>query len=105
MSIRKRTWKTKTGEVREAWVVAYADGNGKTRIETFARKKEADARHAEIKVDVAKGVHTPLSRSTTVAQAANDWITYVELENRERATLEGYRQIVTQHIVPRIGNE
>ena len=78
MSVRKRTWKTAKGETREAWVVAYSDGNGNPHIETFARKRDAEDRHAVIKVDVGKGVHTPLNRSITVAQAANDWLTYVE---------------------------
>jgi integrase len=105
MSVRKRTWKTAKGETREAWVVAYSDGNGQPHIETFARKKDADERHAVIKVDVGKGVHTPLNRSITVAQAANDWLTYVELEGRERATIANYRKMVDQHLVPRIGAE
>src|SRR5258708_14396068 len=30
---------------------------------------------------------------------------FVEIENRERSTLALYRQVVEQHIVPRIGNE
>jgi integrase len=105
VSVRKRTWKSPKGEAKEAWVVDYVDQQGKRRTETFARKKDADTRHAAVRVDVAKGVHTPLSGSITVARAADDWITYVELENRERATLAGYRQIVNQHIAPRIGNE
>jgi integrase len=105
MSVRKRTWKTAKGETREAWVVAYADGNGNPHIETFARKKDADDRHAVIKVDVGKGVHTPLNRSITVAQAANDWLTYVELEGRERATIAGYRKMVDIYLTPKIGGE
>jgi integrase len=105
MSVRKRTWKTAKGESKEAWIVAYADANGKARIETFARKKEADARHSEIKVDVAKGVHTPLSRSVTVATAARDWLAFVELEGIEKATLKNYRTTVELHIIPRIGAE
>jgi integrase len=109
MSVRKRTWKTANGETREAWVVAYsaADGSGKlkTHIETFARKKDADERHAQVKVDVSKGVHTPLHRSITVAKAAVDWLAYVELEGIEKATLANYRDLVNLHLVPRIGAE
>jgi integrase len=105
VSVRKRTWKNPKGEAKEAWIVDYVDQQGQRHIETFARKKDADERHAVVKVDVAKGIHTPASRSITIAQAANDWIDYVELEGRERSTVVNYRQIVTQHIVPRIGNE
>jgi integrase len=104
MSVRRRTW-TRNGVTKEAWVVDYVDGKGERHIETFARKKDADARHAVIKVDVAKGVHTPANCSITVAQAADDWITYVELEGRERSTISQYRAHVVHHIVPRLGAE
>ena len=51
------------------------------------------------------GTHTPASRSITVAQAAAEWIAYVELERRERGTIQGYRQHVDLHINPRLGRE
>jgi len=34
------------------------------RSATFPRKKEADAFHATVRVDVGRGVHTPHSKST-----------------------------------------
>jgi integrase len=105
MSVRKRTWTNAKGETKDAWVVDYVDQQGLRHIETFARKKEADERHAAIKVEVSKGIHTPSSRSITVSQAANDWLNFIELEERERSTLALYRQVVEQHIVPRIGKE
>src|SRR5262250_3268041 len=105
MSVRKRTWKNPKGEAKEAWIVDYVDQQGKRHIETFGRKKDADARHAVVRVDVSKGVHTPASRSLTVAAAAADWITYVELEGRERGTVAQYRAHVVHHIIPRIGAE
>ena len=52
MSVRKRSWKTTKGEAKEAWIVDYTDQAGDRHIETFERKKDADARHAEVKVDV-----------------------------------------------------
>jgi integrase len=54
-------------------------------------------------VDVRTGTHTPVSKSITVAQAAEDWITSVGLEGREAATLVQYRQHA-RHIGKRIGN-
>jgi integrase len=104
MSVRKRTW-TRQGVAKESWVVDYIDQQGRRRTETYARKKDADERHAAIKVEVSKGIHTPSGGSITVAQAANDWINFVEIENRERSTLALYRRVVEQHIVPRIGSE
>jgi integrase len=52
---------------------------------------------------VRQGVHTPHSKSPTVAQAAADWLTYVRLEGVERSTVEHYASHVRNHIVPRIG--
>jgi integrase len=104
MSVRKREWITRKGEAKEAWVVDYVL-NGSRIQETFERKKDADARAAEVKVNIAKGVHTATSKSITVGEAANDWLAYVEGEGRERTTIERYRQLVRKHIVPRLGNE
>jgi integrase len=105
MSVRKRTWTTAEGEQREAWLVDYTDQEGKRRFATYSRKKDADEFHATVKVDVRQGTHTPKAKSITVAQAAEDWITTVTLEKRERSTLEQYRQHVKHHIAPRIGRD
>src|SRR5439155_21321575 len=105
MSVRKREWTTRQGEPRQAWIVDYSDQQGARHIHTFARKKDADEHHATVKVDVRHGIHTAPSKSITVAQAADDWIAYVELEGRERATVAQYRQHVEWHIKPRIGRE
>jgi hypothetical protein len=103
MSVRKRTWTTSKGETKEAWIVDYVGGKGERCIKTFARKKDADAYHAKVTVDVAKGIHTPESRSLTVASAAQQWLHAAELEGLERSTLDHYRTHVIKHIQPRIG--
>jgi integrase len=103
MSVRKRKWMTSKGEAKEAWIVDYIDQTGVRHLKTFERKKDADAYHATVRVDVEKGVHTAPNRSITVASAAADWIRFVELEGREPATVAGYQQHVDKHIVPRIG--
>ena len=105
MSVRKRKWKTRSSEEREAWLVDYTDRDGDRHIRTFARKKEADAEAARIRVDVDQGLHTAPNKSITVTQAAEDWLKYVELEGRERSTLAQYRQHVDRHIKPRLGDE
>jgi hypothetical protein len=43
MSVRKRQWTTSKGEPRESWVVNYTDPQGKRRLKTFKRKKQADS--------------------------------------------------------------
>jgi integrase len=96
---------TSEGERKEAWIVDYVDQHGERHIETFAKKKDADAYHATVKVDVRKGVHTAASKSITVTQAAENWLKYIELEGREPATILGYRIHVNRHIVPRMGRD
>src|ERR1700704_5767662 len=100
MSVRKRSWTTRSGEPREAWIVDYFDQDGDRHIETFERKKDADARHATVKVNVRQGVHTAPSKSITVAEASEGWIKRVEAGGRQRATVREYRQHVDLHILP-----
>jgi hypothetical protein len=80
VAVRKRTWTTKRGERRSAWLVDYADQAGARHIATFARKKDADAYDAEVRTAVRAGIHTAPSRSPTVAEAAQSWLAYVQLE-------------------------
>jgi integrase len=103
-SVRKRKWITRLGEAKETWVVNYTDQQGVRRLKTFDRKKDADAYHATVKVEVREGRHTPVSQSITVATAAADWLAYVEAEGRERSTREQYEGHLRIHIAPDIGN-
>jgi integrase len=105
MSVRKRKWVTARGEAKEAWIVDYIDQQGDRHIETFERKKDAEARHDVARENVRQGIHTPTNKSITVAEAADDWIAYVELEGRERSTIDQYRQHVRLHINPAIGRK
>jgi integrase len=110
MSVRKRRWVTSKGEVREAWIVDYVDRQGDQHIKHFDRKKDADEYHASVKVDIRKGLHISPSRSPTVEEAAENWITRVESNGMngdgpaERSTLRQYRQHISLHIAPRIGS-
>src|SRR5262245_22662371 len=88
MSVRKRKWKTAKGVECEAWVVDYVDQGGERRLKTFQTRKEADAWSVTARHEVQQGTHTPESKSITVAEAAEDWITFVKLEQRERSTVE-----------------
>jgi integrase len=104
MSVRKRTWRTDRGEMKEAWIVDYVDQHGKRHIKTFQKKKAADAHHATVSVDVQKGVHTPDSESITVAEAGEAWIKTGEDNELERSTLDEYRRHLDLHIKPYLGN-
>jgi integrase len=71
---------------------------GSRHIETFKKKKAADAFAQQVGVDIRAATHTPSSRSIIVDEAVADWVKTVELEGRERSTVRQYRQHV-KHIV------
>jgi integrase len=107
MSVRKRTRVDAKGETVTVWIVDYRDQDRHRHIETYAQKKLADARHAEIKVDVRAGTHVPIFSSITVAEAAEIWIKAVEVGRNgrspaEASTLRQYRAHLA-HILPLLG--
>jgi integrase len=101
MSVRRRTWRNRDGSQGEAWVVAYTDHGGTRRIKSFEKKREADAYHATVKVEVRRGIHTADSGSITVAEAGRIWIE--ASAGLERTTVRQYEQHLKFHIVPLIG--
>lgn len=102
MSVRKRAWKS-GGVEKIAWVVDYKDQDGKRRLKTFAKKKDAGAWAPNAAVQVQRGIHTPDSASITVAEAGELWIAQAEAEELEASTVRQYRQHVNLHINPLIG--
>src|SRR5215831_3705160 len=103
VSVRKRGWIAPDGEHKEAWVVDYRDQHGNRHIKTFNRRKDADAYHAKVAVDVRAGTHTPESSSITIAAAGRLWLDRADRVGLERATAEQYRQHLELHIAPLIG--
>jgi integrase len=103
MSVRKRTWRTRQGETKEAWLVDYTDAASRRHVATFAKKKDADRYHDAVRVDVRAGMHVAPSAGVTVRQAGESWIKSAEAHGLERATIQQYRQHLDQHIVPFVG--
>ncbi|KGT76444.1 integrase [Bradyrhizobium japonicum] len=107
MSVRTHTWTTKSGEQRQAYLVQYSTaeldkrGKRKRHVKFFDRKKEADAFHAQVRVDVSKGVHVPASKSIAVEAAGRNWID--SCGDLERTTVDGYQQHLNLHINPYLG--
>jgi integrase len=87
------------------WLVDYRDGAGARRFKQFPRRKDADAWLTTTAFQVAQGVHTADSQSVTVKEAADLWIKAAEANDRERGTIEQYKQMRDLHIVPLIGAE
>jgi len=102
MSVRKRTWKTASGEAKEAWVVVYAV-DGKRHHRTFDRKKDADKFSDNMKVEVRNGVHTPDRESITVTEAGKLWIKAATAAGLERSTIDQYEDHLEHHISPYLG--
>jgi integrase len=103
MSVHKRAWKNHDGSQGEAWIVAYRDQGGTRRTKNFSRKRDADAFHATVSVDLRKGVHVPDSQSIMVAEAAHMWLEACEATGLEPTTIAAYRQHVGLHIIPLLG--
>jgi integrase len=89
--------------VGEAWVVDYIDQYRKRHLKTFKRRKDADAYHAVVAVEVRHGTHAADSTSITVAEAGRLWLETGDNIGLERTTLDGYRQRLNFHIIPLIG--
>src|SRR5262245_54008754 len=103
LSVRKRSWTTRSGEAKEAWIIDYTDQNGDRHIKTFPRKKDADAYHSRVAVDVTAGIHTADAKSVMVIDAGRLWIESSEAAKLERTTVEDYQRRLDLHIVPFIG--
>lgn len=103
MSVRKRTWAGKDGEVKEAWVANYTDAQGKRRLRTFARKKDADAFAATASVEVKAGVHVADSATVTVEEAGKLWLRTGAEAGMERTSLDQRKQHLEHHIKPFMG--
>jgi integrase len=105
MSVRKRTWTSATGEVKGKWVADYVDAQGKRRLKTFDKKRDADKFAANAAVEVDAGIHVADSASISVAEAGKLWVSTTEKAGRERSTVDQYRQHVNLHIVPFLGSK
>jgi integrase len=103
MSVRKRIWTNSDGSQGEAWIAEYTDFDGKRRIRTFEKKRDADAFHASVAGELRSGIHVPDSQSVTVAEAGRLWLQSCEAAGLERSTIDAYRQHLERHITPLIG--
>jgi integrase len=104
-TVRKRVRTSgKGGAVRTTWLADYVDQNGKRHNRTFATRKAADAFLLMAKGEVRDGLHTPDADSITVAEAAELWLKYCQVEKREAGTLRLYAQYARLHINPLIGS-
>ena len=101
MSVRKRKWTTRNGEAKEAWIVDYFDQEGDRHIQTFERKKDADAYARRSRSTCAQASTPRQQEHHRRAGGGRAGSPTSRLEGSERATVQGYRQHVDLHIIPR----
>ena len=104
-TIKKRRWRTRNGEWKEAWRLRYVDNCGKERQKQFDRKGDAEAYRIKVGWEVSQGTHTPDSASITVEKAADLWVERARQQELERSTIKSYEEIARLHIKPFIGAE
>lgn len=105
-SVAKREW-THDGQTKTAWVVRYTDQNGKRRMKTFEKKKDADHFRSRIQIEVDRGLHIPDRDTVTVAEASALFLRHSEQMAAQKVTgescLRTHRSGINLYIVPRLG--
>lgn len=101
--VKKRTWVTKQGESREAWIADYRDQRRVRRLKTFATKKEADAWLDTARQEIRQGTHTPSSVSKTVTETWDLWLDECAASGLERSTIRQRQPHLEHHVKPFIG--
>jgi integrase len=104
-AIRKRVWTNGDGSQSIKWLVDYKDQSGKRRFRNFDRKRDAEVWITQAAWEVSQGVHTADSQSINIAEACDMWVKTAELNDRERGTIQQYRQLADLHIKPLLGAE
>jgi integrase len=102
-SVRKRSWTTKTGELKTGWMVDYVDQHGERQRKMFSLKKNADAFALTAQLEVREGTHVTETDSVTVSVAGEKWLNSGEAAELEPTTMEQYRQHLRLHIEPFLG--
>jgi integrase len=108
-SVRKRTWKTATSEIKTAWVVDYANNHGARQRKHFANKKAADAFRIGIEGQMQAGTYRAAADKVTVRAACESFLEHCEGrsqrdERMTRKMLTVYKGHVTNYILPGVGS-
>ena len=107
-SVNKRRWTAPNGEEKEAWVLRYKDTKGKHRQETFARKKEADARRSIVEGELRGGMHIAKGAGKKLAAVADEWLSEVDDAVRRGAmrprSAMNYENHARLYVVPEFGD-
>jgi integrase len=117
MSVRRRTWKDSSGNVRSVWVIHIREELEDGRVVEIRRnatvndRKEAEREEKALRKRIARGEIDPenLRRGQvepvqvpTVAEFAVTWRAHMKVHNKH-GTQSIYGQILDQHILPLLG--
>ena len=81
------------------------DGKATRHVETIrGRKSDADKRLRAVLASVDTGTYTPPS-NLTVADLLNQWLEGYVKTNCSQRTLDGYRAITANHLIPALGQD
>ena len=83
-SVRKRTWKTASGEAKAAWVVDYTDSRGDRQRKHFSNKKAADAFRIHIEGQMQAGTYRPDADKVTVKEVCESFLEHCARPQRTR---------------------
>jgi integrase len=103
-SVRRRTWKTASGETKAAWVVDYTDSRGGRQRKHFLSKKAADAFRIQIEGQMQAGTYRSSADKVTVKEVCERFLEHCVGRNQrdERMTrkmLVVYKGHVSNHIL------
>jgi integrase len=102
-TVRRRTWRTASGEPKSAWVVDYTDSRVHRQRKHFSNKKAADAFRIHIEGQMQAGTYRPNADKVTVKEVCESFLEHCEGRNErdERMTrkmLIVYKGHVNNHI-------
>jgi len=102
--VRRRTWRTASGESKSAWVVDYTDSRGDRQRKHLSHKKAADAFRIHVEGQMQAGTYRPNADKVTVKEVCENFLEHCEGRNErdERMTrkmLTVYKGHVNNHIL------
>ena len=90
MSVRKRTWTTRKGETKEAWIVDYASTAPATLRRSTARRTPTPAKRRSRQR--RQGVHIAPNKTPDRQGSGRNWIEACEAVELHRSSTEAYEQ-------------
>jgi hypothetical protein len=103
-SVRRRTWKTASGETKAAWVVDYADSRGDRQRKHYLSKKAADAFRIQVESQMQAGTYRSSADKVTLREVCESFLEhcagrYERDERMTRKMLAVYKGHVSNHIL------